>query len=284
MHIEKYKNVSVGAILGHLKREHKHYSNENVDLEKSKNNHYFINRDMEYYNNRLENDLYVYGKWNDKNKAKYNSLCNIVVHCPKSYEDKDKFFEMINHVLCCKFGKENVICSVVHKDEKEGHDHLHFSFIPCVFNTKKKKYQLSYEKCIANDFDTFHNEIEQMINDEFDIKINLHSEDKDNNKFYFDNIEDYKKLKIELERLQKENLQLQTENKELNNKGLAMVNEINRLIDKLDNIKDNIATSKAELLEIRKNIKKANKEFSSIFDNGSLDDVVNGYREFGRGD
>ena len=93
MHIEKYKNASACAILGHIKREHEHYKNENVDLSKSDQNIYFVNRDLKYYEDRIKN-LYVYGGWNDKNKLKYNSLCSIVVHCPKNFEDKNKFFEM----------------------------------------------------------------------------------------------------------------------------------------------------------------------------------------------
>ena len=256
MHIEKYKNCSVRAILGHLKREHDHYSNENVDLEKSKNNHYFINRDLEYYNNRLEKDLYVYGGWNDKYKAKYNTLCNIVVHCPKSYADKDKFFDMMNHILCCKYGKENVICSVVHKDEAEGHEHLHFSFIPCIFNSKKKKYQLSYEKCMAHSFDSFHDDIEQLLEFEFGIKINLHSEDKENDKFYFDNIEDYKKLKLELE--QKQN--------ELNSKNEELENIQNKLNSKNAEFKDLEDKYNDLYVRFQKNIKVIDEQENYIYD------------------
>lgn len=267
MHIEKFKNVSVSGILGHIKREHEHYSNENVDLSKSDQNIYFINRDFDYYENRLKKDLYVYGGWNDKNKLKYNSLCNICIHCPKDYKDKDKFFEMINHVLCCKFGKDNVICSVVHKDEAEGHEHLHFSFIPCIFNSKKKKYQLSYEKCIAHDFNSFHDDIEKLIFNEFGIKINLHSEDKENDKFYFDNIEDYKKMKLELERLQNEIDVRQQKINELNIKGRAMVEKYNSLVDKFDALK-------IEFDEMQQEIKRY------LLDDMSLDEKIDFTRKY----
>lgn len=234
MHIEKYKNISVGAILGHIKREHKHYTNENIDTSKSDKNIYFVNRDINYYENRLKKDIYVYGGWNDKNKAKYNSLCSIVAHCPKSYRDKNQFFEMLNHVLCSKFGKENVICSVQHKDENG--DHLHFSFIPTIWNTKKKKYQLSYEKCIAHEFNNFHDDIEKLIFEEFGVKINLHSEEKEKDKFYFDNIEDYKKMKLELERLQNECNVRQQELEDLQNENLEITNLYNNLCDDFENL------------------------------------------------
>lgn len=258
MHIEKYKNASACAILGHIKREHEHYKNENVDLSKSDQNIYFVNRDLKYYEDRIKN-LYVYGGWNDKNKLKYNSLCSIVVHCPKDFEDKNKFFEMINHIFCCKFGKDNVICSVQHNDEKG--EHLHFLFIPTIYNEKKKKHQLSYEKCIAHDFNYFHDDIEKLIFDEFGLKINLHSEEKEKDKFYFDNIEDYKKMKLELERLQNEIDVRQQKINELNIKGRAMVEKYNSLVDKFDALK-------IEFDEMQQEIKRY------LLDDMSLDEKI----------
>ena len=190
MHIEKFKCNQISAILGHLKREHIHYNNENVDLSKSNNNVCFLKRDMEYFNKRMS-ELYVYGGWNEKHKAKYNAMASIAVHCPKGI-DSNVFFSMMNDVLCKKYGDENVLCSIVHKDEKR--DHMHFSFIPVVYNEKKKQYQLSYEKCLAHDFKTFHSDIEKALKEEFGIDIKLHDEENQN-KFYFDKIEDYKKYK-----------------------------------------------------------------------------------------
>lgn len=196
MHIEKFKCNQISAILGHLKREHIHYNNENVDLSKTDNNVCYLKRDMEYFNKRMS-ELYVYGGWNEKHKAKYNAMASIVVHCPKGI-DSNVFFSMMNDVLCKKYGDENVLCSIVHKDEKR--DHMHFSFIPVVYNEKKKQYQLSYEKCLAHDFKTFHSDIEKALKEEFGIDIKLHDEENQN-KFYFDKIEDYKKYKEHEENL-----------------------------------------------------------------------------------
>lgn len=199
MHIEKYKNASVSAILGHLERTHKHYKNENVDLSKSDKNVYFVKNDIDYYNTRMS-QLYVYGGWKDKTKLKYNSMVDIVVHCPQNYKGhEDRFFKIMDYVFTKKFGKENIICSVVHNDEES--PHLHFCFIPTVFNEKKQQYQLSYEKCIAHKFDTFHQDIEKDIQYYFPAdKIKLHDEEN-KNKFYFDNIEDYKQYKKQLDTL-----------------------------------------------------------------------------------
>ena len=279
MHIEKYKNASVGAILGHNKREHLHYKNESVNLSLSHNNTYFVNRDFDYYEKRIS-ELYVYGGWKDKTKLKYNSLCNICVYCPKDYEDQDRFFKIMNFVLTKRFGKDNVICSVVHRDEDSNgviSPHLHFTFIPTIWNEKKQKFQMSYEKCLAHDFNTFHEEIENLIKEYFP-KDNIKLHDEENkDKFYFDNIEDYKKMKLKMDSVLEYTKKLED-----------YANKLEEYIDfkniELEKVESNISQSKRELLKIRDDIKKAKKEFSSIFDRGSIDDVLKGYSDFGRGE
>ncbi|MBP3620955.1 MAG: plasmid recombination protein [Lachnospiraceae bacterium] len=220
-HIMKCKDIGAIGIIKHINRENKNYGNEDVDTSKSKDNIYFIKRSYEYYKNRMENDLYVYGGWNDKNKAKYNSLCSIAVHCLDSCENEEEFFKALNEIFKKRYGEENVICSVVHKDEKRSH--LHFTFIPCIYNEKKKKYQLSYEKCIAHSFDSFHSDLEKELKEQYDIDVKL--ADKENNdKFYIDNIKDYKKMKDALKSLETEKQSLQNENAELKEKNQFLNN------------------------------------------------------------
>ena len=258
MHIEKFKCNQISAILGHLKREHIHYNNENVDLSKSNNNVCFLKRDMEYFNKRMS-ELYVYGGWNEKHKAKYNAMASIAVHCPKGI-DSEVFFSMMNDVLCKKYGDENVLCSIVHKDEKR--DHMHFSFIPVVYNEKKKQYQLSYEKCLAHDFKTFHSDIEKALKEEFGIDVKLH-EEENQNKFYFDKIEDYKKYKDIEESLKNiinnNEIQIKTMSNELETISKEIVAKQNELeeinqMSYLDTIKYNGYKNKKEIEECKQKI------------------------------
>ena len=230
-HIMKCKDIGAIGIIKHINRENKNYGNEDVNPAKSKDNIYFIKRSYEYYKNRMENDLYVYGSWNDKNKAKYNSLCSIAVHCPDSCENEEEFFKALNEIFKKRYGEENVICSVVHKDEKRSH--LHFTFIPCVMNEKKKKYQLSYEKCMAHRFDSFHSDLEKELKEQYDIDVKL--ADKENNdKFYIDNIEDYKKMKDALKSLQEEKQSLQDEKESLENDYISLNQKHIEIIDEYD--------------------------------------------------
>lgn len=256
MHIEKYKNAQVSGIVGHIKREHLYYSNENVDLSLSHNNTIFTSRDMKYYEKRLK-ELYIYGGWNEKNKLKYNSVCNIAVHCPKDCKNKERFFKIMNFVLEKKYGKDNVICSIVHNDERDINGnispHLHFSFIPCVYNEKKKKYQLSYEKLMAHGFNSFHKEIEDLIKEYFphDI-IKLHDE-SNKDRFYFENIKEYKEYKMHLD---------------------IVKSNITRLTKMLADKKEELAKVDFQLDEAIQLLTETNQKLNNIFGAKSLDEQI----------
>lgn len=241
-HIMKKKNIDAIGIIKHNNRQNEHYGNEDIDKTKSHLNTYFISRDYEYYKNRLKNDLYVYGGWNDKNKAKYNSICSIVVHCPEGFEDEEKFYKAIHEIFKKRYGEENIICSVVHNDEKRSH--LHFTFIPCIWHEKKKKYQLSYEKCMAHRFDSFHSDLEKELKEQYDIDVKL--ADKENNdKFYIDNIKDYKEMKDAVKSLTEKVSNLETQNQFLENtnqilkEDYVILNEENiKIIDEYEKLKN----------------------------------------------
>lgn len=252
MHIEKYKNASVGSILGHLERTHKHYKNENVDLSKSDKNIYFVKNDIDYYNKRME-QLYVYGGWKDKTKLKYNSIVDIVVHCPKNYKDKERFFKIMNYIFTKKYGKDNIICSVVHNDEESAH--LHFCFIPTIYNEKRKQYQLSYEKCMAHKFNSFHEDIEKDIQYYFP-KDNIKLHDEDNkNKFYFDNIEDYKQYKEQLDNIKNQYDDLENKYKKLK----KVYDQMNLYYEKYQNGMLSFMDQ-----EMYKDLKELNKEMDEV--------------------
>lgn len=256
-HIMKCKDIGAIGIIKHINRENKNYGNEDVNPAKSKDNIYFIKRSYEYYKNRMENDLYVYGGWNDKNKAKYNSLCSIAVHCPDSCENEEEFFKALNEIFKKRYGEKNVICSVVHKDEKR--PHLHFTFIPCVMNEKKKKYQLSYEKCIAHRFDSFHSDLEKELKEQYDIDVKL--ADKENNdKFYIDNIEDYKKMKDALKSLQEEKQSLQDEKESLENDYISLNQKHIEIIDEYDVLQKQTTQMKNETQKLKNDNKQLQNE------------------------
>ena len=259
-HIEKYKDINAIGIIKHNNRQNVNYSNEDIDTSKSHLNTYFINRDYEYYKHRMQNDLYVYAGWNDKNKAKYNSLCSIVVHCPLDFEDEDKFYKSVNEIFKKKYSEENIICSVVHNDEKRSH--LHFTFIPCIYNEKKQKYQLSYEKCIAHKFDSFHTDLEKELKEQYDIDVKL--ADKENNdKFYIDNIKDYKKMKDTLKSLQEEKQSLQDEKELLENDYISLNKKHIEIIDEYDVLQKQTTQMKNENQKLINDNKQLQNEIAN---------------------
>ena len=59
--------------------------------------------------------------------------------------NQNKFFEETKEFLDKRYGKENVVCAVVHYDETT--PHLHYAFIPVTFDEKKQKKKYPQKKC-----------------------------------------------------------------------------------------------------------------------------------------
>lgn len=56
-----------------------------------------------------------------------------------SYEQQSAFFEATTNFLNDRYGQENAVAAVVHYDETT--PHLHYAFVPVVFDDKKSRYK-----------------------------------------------------------------------------------------------------------------------------------------------
>lgn len=105
-------------------------------------------------------------------------MCSWVVTLPgeiKTSEDQEKFFKESYNFLEKKYGKENVISSFVHLDEVT--PHMHFAFIPVVYDKKKEEYKVSDKECITeNDLKKFHPEFEKYMENVFGRDIGILNE------------------------------------------------------------------------------------------------------------
>lgn len=105
-------------------------------------------------------------------------MCSWVVTLPgeiKTSEDQEKFFKESYNFLEKKYAKENVISSFVHLDEVT--PHMHFAFIPVVYNKKKEEYKVSDKECITeNDLKKFHPEFEKYMENVFGRDIGILNE------------------------------------------------------------------------------------------------------------
>ena len=258
MHIKKLTKIQTIKILAHDKRENLTYSNENIDISKSKENVIYQNKILD----DVLNGVYIHGK-NGKNADKINYTASVCVHYPKNCPISEKeFFDYMNYILSNKFGKDNVVLSVVHNDEKRSH--LHFLFCPVVKSEKHSKKLCCKEVVNREMLQLFHEDIENELFELCGKKISLRNDEEIRNIPFVEDIDIYKKLKdLENKCIELENGIIERENKikELNIKGRAMVEKYNSLVDKFDALK-------IEFDEMQQEIKRY------LLDDMSLDEKI----------
>lgn len=210
MHIKKLTKTECVKIINHDFRQDVTYRNENIDLSKSEKNVIYKKCDYKDIDKYIDdNNIYVYGK-NGKHKDKINYLCSVVVHYPKNCAmPENQFFETMNKVLTKKFG--NCMGAVVHYDEDT--PHLHFLFMPVVYDKKNNRKKLCAKEVVNREMlQSFHSDIENDLKKMgYDVKLQNGKEERGIP--YIEDIEIYKKLKD----LENKYLQLDTDFNDLYN-------------------------------------------------------------------
>lgn len=160
-HLAKYTRGAVGHMTKHYERakdesgEYVKFGNENIDLSRSHLN-YNLATHQQGQLDRLHERL---GEVYCMKRKDVNVLCSWVVTAPKDLpaERQREFFERSYKFLEDKYGKENVISAYVHMDETT--PHMHFAFIPVVYDKKKDREKVSSKEVITRtDIRAFHTE------------------------------------------------------------------------------------------------------------------------------
>ena len=117
-----------------------------------------------------------------------------------SYEQQSAFFEATTNFLNDRYGQENTVAAVVHYDETT--PHLHYAFVPVVFDDKKARYKVSAKEVLTrHDLQTFHEDLDQ------DLKKVLPFYEKgilNNKTLPFENVAEIKKYNDQFNALKKE--------------------------------------------------------------------------------
>ncbi|MDI6666007.1 MobV family relaxase, partial [Leuconostoc suionicum] len=147
----------------HFERKTDYHTNKEIDVSKS-----YLNQDLmadgsdmlSRFNARL-NDVYCMKR--DDVKA----LATWIVTLPEElteapYEQQSAFFEATTNFLNERYGQENAVAAVVHYDETT--PHLHYAFVPVVFDDKKSRYKVSAKEVLTrHDLQTFHEDLDQDL-------------------------------------------------------------------------------------------------------------------------
>lgn len=155
--VKHYHRSGVTAILNHVQRTD-NYSNKDIDTSRSKYNYSLTNHDPhEVYKQRLSEVHCL-------NRANVNTLSSWCVTMPKGVkkEDQKKFFEETVNFLNNRYGEKNCVVAEVHFDETT--PHLHYCFIPIVFDAKKQREKVDRKSIFTlKELKTFHTDLQSHI-------------------------------------------------------------------------------------------------------------------------
>ncbi|NFL33450.1 hypothetical protein FDB92_20245 [Clostridium butyricum] len=179
-HVEKYTRSALGHMTKHYERakdekgQYVNFGNENIDLNKTELN----------YNLAPEKSINAYQFINEKctelnclKRKDVNVMCDWVVTMPKdlSAEHEESFFKNTYDFLEDRYGKNNVVSAYVHKDEIT--PHMHFSFVPVVYDEKKDRYKISAKERVNRvDLKTFHRDLDKYLEQSMGFKVNVLNE------------------------------------------------------------------------------------------------------------
>lgn len=182
--MQKYTRNALGHMLKHYAREkdqngeYVKFGNANIDKILTHFNYTFTSRtddltDYEFIKKRTK-------ELNCLKRKDVNVMATWVVTIPQQYlnkakQDPDeflrdtedtysyKFFKATYNFLENKYGKDNVVGGYVHVDETT--PHMHFAFIPTVWDNKKQKLKVSAKECLnKRQLQKFHPELNAYLN------------------------------------------------------------------------------------------------------------------------
>lgn len=157
-HVAKYTRGALGHMFAHYERakgkdnEYIKFGNENIDTSKSHLN------------------------YNLGPKRNISVMCSWVITAPKDLDLKQqkKFFIESYKFLESRYGADNVISAYVHLDEVT--PHMHFSFVPVIYDAKKDVLKVSAKQKISkSDLKSFHGDLQNHL-DKVAIKCNILNE------------------------------------------------------------------------------------------------------------
>lgn len=175
-HVMKHTKAACGHMFAHYDRAAgDSINNENIDSSRTHLN-YNLAADLQ----PLSQGEFVRKRCSEvrcQNRKDVNVMCSWVLTATKELTEDEKplFFQEGYKFLTERYGKENVISSWVHRDEIT--DHLHYAFVPVVFDEKKQRYKVSAKEAVSRkDLATFHQDLSEHMQKVFGRDIGILNE------------------------------------------------------------------------------------------------------------
>lgn len=154
--------------MGHMLKHYERAKDENGDYLKFGNQDIDTRRTGQNYNLAPEHNQldFIHQRLSEvycMNRKDVNVMCSWVVTAPEDLkpEQEKQFFQESYAFLESKYGRENVVSSYVHKDEKT--PHMHFCFMPVVSDPKRGQKISAFECVKRKDLEIFHEELQHHL-------------------------------------------------------------------------------------------------------------------------
>lgn len=161
----KFTKGAMGHMTKHYERgkdsegQYVKFGNQEIDTTRSHMNYNLApqHNQLEFIHERLK-EVYCL------NRKDVNVMCSWVVTAPKDLDKgmEERFFQETYKFLEEKYDKNNVVSAFVHKDEVT--PHMHFCFLPVVYDKKKKREKVSAKECVTrSDLQQFHEQLQTYL-------------------------------------------------------------------------------------------------------------------------
>lgn len=160
--VQKFSKSAIINQLRHIERTIQNPSNPDIDQSMRNQNYSLVDHGMssyDYYKQRLS-ECYVY------NREDVKTAFGWVITCPEDVprDQIDLFFYNVYDFLTERYGAENCVQAVVHKDES-GRPHLHYISIPVVSDSKHSQgIKVCADKVITRkELRNFHSDLDSFL-------------------------------------------------------------------------------------------------------------------------
>ena len=162
-HVQKFTKGSIAGLSIHIERKTDKHANPDIDNNQTALNYDLCQKEGDMMSRLTERLSEVHCL----NRANVNIMADWIVTLPEplkelSPDQQKQFFVETHSFLESRYGEKNVICSAVHNDETT--PHLHFSFIPVIYDQKKDHEKVSAKEVLTrNELRSFHQELDRHL-------------------------------------------------------------------------------------------------------------------------
>lgn len=175
MHVAKYNKSATGHMCAHYERrkddrgEYIKFGNQNIDLSRT-----HLNYNLAPEHDQIEFIRQRTSEVKCQKRADVNVMCDWVVTAPEGLDrgHLKEFFKASYDFFEKRYGQENVISAYVHMDETT--PHMHFAFVPVVFDKKKELYKVSAKQLLTKtELKRVHPDLSRHLKEEYSWGSNL---------------------------------------------------------------------------------------------------------------